>query len=61
MLQPAFVAYWETSHEQNYARLMNTPEGQLWHIHDLPAEFGLKGVPLEWLLADTPPTATFKH
>jgi hypothetical protein len=45
--KPAFVAYWETSHEQNYARLMKTPEGQLWHIHDLPANFGLKDVPLE--------------
>ncbi len=52
-----FYAYWATSHEQNYAKLMKTPAGQLWQIHDIPKEFGLKDVPLEWLLADTTPTA----
>jgi hypothetical protein len=55
-----FVFYWY-SHEQNYAKLMKTPEGQLWHIHNIPAEFGLKDVSLEWLLADTTLTAASKH
>ena len=59
--QPAFVAYWETSHEQNYTRLMKTPEGQLWHIHNMPPEFGLKDVPLEWLLSDTTATTARKR
>lgn len=57
--QPCWLAgyffYWGPSHEGNYTRLMKMPEGQLWMIRNMPAEFGLKNVKPEWLIRENAP------
>lgn len=47
--QVSFYVYWEVSHEDNYIKLMKTREGQLKMIRNIPEQFGLKDIKLDWL------------